>query len=328
MRFFFLVNDATQLEAKQTTTMLIAAAAEQGHEVLISGVKDLSYSTEGAPLFRTRRIRKGSKSSRKKLIRAIVKGKINGVTPGPADVVMIRTNPARDISNKSAHMLALNAAAWCHEKGCRVFNHPRGLVKASSKLYLLSLPASVRPKTIVSHQSEEINLFIERLGGPAVLKPLQGTRGNDVFFVPSTQGNNYNQIIDVLLRQGPVMVQEYLPEAEKGDTRVVVLNGEILQKDGKTASVQRVPGKGELRSNIHAGGSAQPGIISAPIEEAVKLIGPKLVQDGLFLVGLDFIGGKIIEANVFSTGGLRDAERFTEVLFAQHVIEEITSLRC
>ena len=122
------------------------------------------------------------------------------------------------------------------------------------------------------------------------------------------------------------MVQEFISEADKGDTRVIVLNGNILEIDGKTAAIKRVPGKGELRSNIHAGGNAQPGIITGAIKEVVDLIGPKLIQDGLHLVGLDFIGGKIIEINVFSTGGFRDAERFEGVPFTEKVIQEVIVL--
>ena len=325
MRFVFLVNDAVQIEAKQTTAMLIAQAARQGFEVFVCDVTNLSCSSDGIPVAWARKLTMRSYPSLETLVHQIAIARVTEVLLTDADVLMIRTNPARDPGKQWAHALALKLAMWCKEKGVVVINDPIGLMRASSKLYLLEMPASARPKTLISQQHQEIVLFIERLSGPAVLKPLEGTRGNDVFFVSSAADKNLNQIIDVILRQSAVMVQEFIPEADKGDTRVVVFNGDILKVDGHIAAINRVPGKGELRSNIHAGGTAQPGIITDAMSEAVALIGPRLVQDGLALVGLDFIGRKIIEINVFSTGGFRDAERFGNVSFSEKVITALAS---
>ena len=326
MRFVFLVNDVAHVEAKQTTAMLIAEASRQGYEVLVCGVTDLSCSHKGEPEAYARKLSMRTYPSLETLVQEIAIAKGTRVQLTDADVLMIRTNPARDQNRQWAHSLAMRLALWCKERGLLVINDPIGLTRASSKLYLLEIPASARPKTLISQQHQEIIPFIESLAGPAVLKPLEGTRGNDVFFVSSAQDKNLNQIIDVILRQSAVMIQEFIPEADKGDTRVVVFNGKILEVDGKTAAIKRVPGKGELRSNIHAGGNAQPGIITDAIKDVVDLIGPKLVQDGLLLVGLDFIGGKIIEINVFSTGGFRDAERFERVPFTEKVIREVIVL--
>ena len=323
MRFVFLVNDVVHIEAKQTTAMLIAEASRQGYEVLVCGVTDLSCSKEGEPVAWARKLSMRSYPSLETLVHQIAITEAKEVHLTDVDVFMIRTNPARDQSRQWAHSLALRLTVWCKERGVLVINDPFGLMRASSKLYLLEMPASVRPKTLISQQHQQIISFIDSLGSPAVLKPLEGTRGNDVFFVSSTRDNNLNQIIEVILRQSAVMIQEFIPEADQGDTRVVVFNGKILDVDGKMAAIKRVPGKGELRSNIHAGGNAQPGIITDPMRDAVNLIGPKLVDDGLILVGLDFIGGKIIEINAFSTGGFRDAERIERVSFSEKVIQEI-----
>ena len=327
MRFVFLVNDVVRIEAKQTTAMLIAAASRQGYEVLVCGVTDLSCSQEGEPAAWARKLPMRSYPSLESLVREIATSKGKKVQLTDADVLMIRTNPSRDQGRPGAHSLALRLALWCKERSVIVINDPFGLLRASSKLYLLEMPESIYPKTLISQHNEEIISFIDGLGSPAVLKPLEGTRGNDVFFVSSARDNNLNQIIEVISRQSAVMVQGFIPEADKGDTRVVVFNGKILEVDGKTAAINRVPGKGEVRSNIHAGGIAQPGVITNKMRKAVALIGPKLVQDGLLLVGLDFIGGKIIEINVFSTGGFRDAERFEGVSFSEKVIQEIAFLK-
>lgn len=320
MRFMFLVNDAHAIQPSQTTAMLIAAAARH-HTVWVSGVDSLSCRSEG-PCAYAKRLSATAADSLAALMGAIATLPSEPVplTSDAIDVLFMRTNPARDIARSAAHQSALAIARLAEDKGVKVINRPDGLIRAATKLYLLELPAFVRPLTLVSQNRAEIVAFIENLQMPTVLKPLQGTRGNDVFFVSSAADKNLNQIIDVISRQGLVMVQACIPGAEAGDTRVVVMNGEILEIDGKPAAICRVPKKGDFRSNIHAGGTAEPGVITDDMRQTVAAIGDKLVSDGLFLVGLDFIGSQLLELNVFSTGGLRDAERFTNQAFAEYII--------
>lgn len=321
MRFMFLVNDAYAIQPSQTTAMLIAAAARH-HTVWVSGVDSLSCRSEG-PYAYAKRLTATVADSLASLMGAIaaLPSEPVSLTHDAIDVLFIRTNPARDIARSASHQSALAIARLAEDKGVKVINRPDGLIRAATKLYLLELPAFTRPLTLVSQNRMEIVAFIETLQQPAVLKPLQGTRGNDVFFVSSARDKNLNQIMDVILRQGLVMVQACIPGAEAGDIRVVVINGEILEIDSQPAAICRVPGEGDFRSNIHAGGTAKPGIITDSMRKTVAAIGDKLVSDGLFLVGLDFIGSQLLELNVFSTGGLRDAERFTGAAFAEHIIQ-------
>jgi glutathione synthase len=251
---------------------------------------------------------------------AIAQSIPQAVPLGEIDLLFIRTNPARDQSRAALHQLALGLARRCQDQGVCVINQPDGLLRAASKLYSLELPEFTRPATLVSQDRQDILSFIRELPGPAVLKPLQGTRGNDVFFVSVVQEPNLNQIMDVILRQGPVMVQACLPSAALGDTRVLVFQGQLLEIEGQAAAIHRVPAKGDFRSNLHAGGQAQPARITEGMRQVVAAIGPKLVADGLDLVGLDFIDDQLLEVNVFSTGGLRDAERFTGMDFSDRII--------
>ena len=54
-----------------------------------------------------------------------------------------------------------------------------------------------------------------------------------------------------------------------------------------------------------------------------EVVRPKLVQDGMFLVGLDIVGDKLMEINVFSPGGLGSAQRFEKVRFTQGVVDAL-----
>jgi glutathione synthase len=52
-----------------------------------------------------------------------------------------------------------------------------------------------------------------------------------------------------------------------------------------------------------------------------QLIGPKLVKDGLYFVGLDLIGGKLIEVNVLSPGGIVNINRLNKVKLQRRIID-------
>lgn len=326
MRFLFLVNGAEEIQPSQTTAMLIAAAARH-HRVWVAGVGDLCCRDNGDVWAYARPVKAEWSRCLEDLVTALAStaAKAIALHSSTLDIVFIRTNPARDLVRSAIHQTALALLRLVEDGGVKVINQPDGLIRAATKLYLLELPPFTRPSTLVSSNRADILSFIHALAGPAVLKPLQGTRGNDVFFVTSATEANLNQIIDVIFRQGLVMVQQQIPGAEAGDTRVVVMNGEVLVINGQPAAIQRVPKRGDLRSNIHAGGTARQGVVTEAMQKVVTAIGPKLVADGLFLVGLDFIGAQLVEINVFSTGGLRDAEKFTGAAFANRIIQVLAA---
>ena len=74
---------------------------------------------------------------------------------------------------------------------------------------------------------------------------------------------------------------------------------------------------------MHAGGKAEKVEVTDEMLELVEIVRPKLVADGMFLVGLDIVGDKLMEINVFSPGGLGSAQRLYEVDFAPAIIEEL-----
>jgi glutathione synthase len=130
-------------------------------------------------------------------------------------------------------------------------------------------------------------------------------------------------MIDAVSRDGYVIAQEYLPAAARGDLRLFMMNGELLKRNSKYAAFARRRPGGDMRSNIHAGGKvakAQPTEAALRIAELIR---PKLVMDGMFLVGLDIVGDKLMEVNVFSPGGLGSVHQTEKVDFSPHVIEAI-----
>lgn len=322
MHIAVLVNDPEALVAGQTTTMLIHRAAARGHTVDVVGVDGLSSTPEGHVHGRGKRVPASVPSTREALVERLRTGSPHATDLSDVDVLLMRTNPARD-ARHWAHATALSFAGLLEAQGVLVLNRPEGLLRARDKLYLQRLPADVRPPSLVSRDADAIRAFIRDLDGPAVLKPLQGTRGTDVFFVETPDDRNLHQIVDVLTRQGLAVVQAFVPGAAEGDTRVLVMDGEVLEVEGHAAAVRRVPGRGDFRSNLHAGGTAQPASVTPAMHAVVEAIGPLLRTDGLFLVGLDFIGDVIIEVNAFSPGGLRQAEHFEDIDFCAMILDAI-----
>jgi glutathione synthase len=101
------------------------------------------------------------------------------------------------------------------------------------------------------------------------------------------------------------------------------MNGRPLRVKGKYAAFRRIRSGDDMRSNIHAGGTKAAAEIGEAALRIAEIVRPKLVQDGMFLVGLDIVGDKLMEINVFSPGGLGSARQFTKINFSRYVIEAL-----
>ena len=156
-----------------------------------------------------------------------------------------------------------------------------------------------------------------------MLKPLQGSGGTGVFLIDRKESPNLNQIIEAIARDGYVVAQEYLPEAEEGDIRMFIMNGHPLKVDGAYAAFRRRNDTDDMRSNMKAGGSALAVDVTDEMLHMVDIIRPKLVADGMFLVGLDIVGSKLMEVNVFTPGGLGSCQALYDVDFAPAVIADL-----
>ena len=119
------------------------------------------------------------------------------------------------------------------------------------------------------------------------------------------------------------VAQEYLPAAKKGDTRLFLMNGVPLVVDGKVAAFRRLTPKGDVRSNIHVGGRMAKAQVTDAMLAIADIVRPTLTRDGMFLVGLDLVGDKLMEIDVFSPGGLGSASKLEGVDFANAVIQSL-----
>jgi glutathione synthase len=220
-------------------------------------------------------------------------------------------------------MAGINFGRMAMQRGVIVVNDPNGLAKALNKSYFQLFPAEVRPATIITRDRREVRAFADAHDGTIVLKPLSGSGGQGVFLLTRDMLPNLNQMVESISRDGYVIAQEYLPAAKEGDTRLFLMNGVPLRYKGKYAAFRRVRSGDDMRSNIHAGGRKAQAEITSDHLRIAEIVRPKLVQDGMFLVGLDLVGDKLMEINVFSPGGLGSARTFEKVNFAKAVIEAL-----
>ena len=164
------------------------------------------------------------------------------------------------------------------------------------------------PPTLIASDRDEIRAFRAR-HGDIIVKPLFGNGGAGVFHL-RPEDDNMNALLEMFtgIYREPVIVQRYVPEVREGDKRIILIDGEAA------GAVNRVPAKGEARSNLHVGGTATQEPRSRPRDrEICEAIGPALKQRGLVFVGIDVIGDYLTEINVTSPTGLQEINRFDGV---------------
>lgn len=326
MKIGFVVNDMKTEQAGYTTTRMAMQAINMGHEAWMIEVGDLSYDPDEYIRAMARMAPRSNYKSHTTYFKDLQsdRAKLERITIDELDILLLRNNPTDDAIHRPwAQNAGLIFGRVAMRHGVIVLNDPNGLAKALNKMYFQNFPEEVRPRTLITRSHREIKAFAKEQCGTIVLKPLQGSGGQNVFLVRPDDLPNLNQMIDAVSRDGYVIAQEYLPAAAEGDMRLFVLNGKPLRYRGKYAAFHRVRTGADMRSNIHAGGETQQAEITDTALELVEMVRPKLVQDGMFMVGLDIVGNKLMEINVFSPGGLGSAQKFEKVNFNIAVIEAL-----
>jgi glutathione synthase len=246
------------------------------------------------------------------------------LTVDELDVLLLRNDPADDLVDRPwAQAAGIQFGDLAARRGVTVVNDPVGLGRAQTKLYLEHFPPAVRPASLITRDVDEVRAFVEERGGKAVLKPLQGSGGSGVFIVQPEDEVNLDQMVEALARDGYLIAQEYLPEASEGDTRLFLMEGRPLESGGHHAAFRRMSADGEARTNMRVGGTVEPADVDDAMLALVDQVGPRLIEDGIFLAGLDIAAGRLLEVNVFSPGGLGSVLRMTGVDFAPVIVNAL-----
>ena len=197
----------------------------------------------------------------------------------------------------------------------------QALVRSRDKLRSLQILARAGigiPKTAFasSPKDKDLDNLIESVGGaPCVVKLLEGTQGIGVILAENQKAAK--SVLEAFMKlKANMLVQEFIKEAGGADIRVFVVDGQIV------GSMKRQAKEGEIRSNLHRGGSAQV-IDLTPEERATAIKAVKKL--GLGIAGVDLLqssrGPLVMEVN--SSPGLEGIEGATGVDIAGKIIEYV-----
>lgn len=276
-----------------TTFDLALEAASRGWEIFVYGPSELSLVN-------------GRVQARARKIQDIARRDDTHVTLDPpqlldlheVDVVLIRQDPPFNMAYITAAQILERLTP-----DVLVLNDPRSIRDAPEKLFVLEFP-ELTPPTLITRDRTAV-LDFRKTHGDIIVKPLYGNGGAGVFKIAEDDGN-LSALIEMFeeVFEEPYIVQKFLPDVSGGDKRIILIDGEAV------GAINRVPARGETRSNMHAGGKAEAVEMTARDQEICDRIGPELSKRGLVLVGIDVIGDWLTEINVTSPTGIQEVRRF------------------
>lgn len=209
------------------------------------------------------------------------------------DVVLMRQDPPFDLG----YITATHLLERVRDKTL-IVNDPVSVRNAPEKMFVLDF-AQFMPPTLITRTLDEVRAF-HRAHGQIVIKPLHGNAGSAVMHI-GPDGKNLAALTELFgeVWKEPFMAQAFIPDVASGDKRIVLIDGEVA------GAINRIPGSGEIRSNLAAGGRAEATQLT-PGEQAIcDAIGAELKARGLLFVGIDVIGGRwLTEINVTSPTGI------------------------
>lgn len=215
------------------------------------------------------------------------------------DVVLMRQDPPFDLG----YITATHLLERLRDETL-VVNDPGAVRNAPEKVWVLDF-ARFMPPTMLTRSLGAARKFLAK-HGEIVIKPLHGNAGKAVFKIEADGANlaPLMELFNATYRE-PHVLQAFLPAVAEGDKRIVLVDGEIA------GAINRRPAKGDIRSNLAAGGTAEATELTETEHEICEALGPELKRRGLLFVGIDVIGGKwLTEINVTSPTGIVAIDKF------------------
>ncbi len=275
-----------------STFALALEAQSRGHELFYYGPRDLSFrdGKVTAPL-------------RPLTVKPQIGAHFTLGAPALSDlanldVVLMRQDPPFDMG----YITATHILERIHPKTL-VVNDPFQVRNAPEKLFVTQFEGLMPPTLISSDRAEIVSFRAEHKD--IIVKPLYGNGGAGVFRIREDD-ENLSSLLEMFTQfyREPAMVQRYVPEVRQGDKRIILVDGIAA------GAINRVPAKGEVRSNMHVGGKPELSEMTKRDMEICEAIGPELKARGLIFTGIDVIGDYLTEINVTSPTGIQELKRF------------------
>ena len=298
----------TIIYEKDTTFMMMLGAHARGHEVYYLPEDGISF-IEGKVYFNVTKVIPQAMAHlpfKKELTTCLSQDDIHAV--------FIRPDPPVD-----EHYL-MNTWFLDHlPKRIAIINSPSGIRTVNEKVWVSQFK-NITPSTIISANKEDLMDFIAKHKN-VIAKPTNAFGGQSIFHIE--KGNTNTKVILETLTERyykAIVLQKYIPEAENGDKRILLLNGKVL------GCLLRMHEAGEHRNNFFAGGKPMPTQINARDKKIVAILKPHLQKLGLYFVGIDILGDYLIEVNVTSPTCLQEMNRLYKVNLEEKIIDFVEKL--
>ncbi|MFT5807997.1 MAG: glutathione synthase [Moritella dasanensis] len=318
MKICFVMYPWESVEPENDSTLrMIHEVASRGHTVALTTPNNLTMRDSMSIAF-CKVLKKGAVSANIPGFYRKAEFREAQLPLAGFDAIIMRSNPPLDT-------MALNFLDSVRDDTF-IMNDIDGLRVANNKLYTASmsdLNKEFIPVTHVSKQRDYLeSVLAENTKDCMILKPLNGYGGSGVILLDKKAKSSVKSLLDFYIgdNQNYVILQDYIEGAEEGDVRIMMLNGQPI------GAMKRIPADGDVRSNIHAGGKEVKHVLTKQELRLCKHIGPKLVRDGLYLVGLDVINGKLVEVNVLSPGGITRINRLNRTKLQIEIIDFVESV--
>ena len=308
MKIAFQMDPIEDVDINADSTFRLAEEAQnRGHDLYVYTPNDLTFN-RGKVVAKVRSI-----NLKRKIGDHVNFGAVELLELSEFGVIWLRQDPPFDMGYiTNTHLLDLVA------KETLIVNNPFWVRNLPEKLLVLEFPDLI-PDTMISRDLEEIKEF-KREFKDIIVKPLYGNGGAGVFRLKEDD-KNLTSLHELFFNMSsePLIAQSFLPDVKNGDKRIILVDGNPV------GAINRVPKAGEIRSNMHVGGKAEPAKLSQRDREICNAIGPTLKSKGQVFVGIDIIGDYLTEINVTSPTGIQELERFDNVNIAEmiwHAVEE------
>ena len=308
MKIAFQMDPIENVDIYADSTFRLAEEAQnRGHDLYVYTPDDLTFN-RGKIAAKVRSI-----SLKRKIGDHVNFGAVELLDLSEFGIIWLRQDPPFDMGYiTNTHLLDLVS------KKTLIVNNPFWVRNLPEKLLVLKFPNLI-PDTIISRDLEEIKEF-KREFKDIIVKPLYGNGGAGIFRLKEDD-KNLTSLYEIYssISSEPLIVQAFLPDVKNGDKRIILVDGNPV------GAINRVPKPGEIRSNMHVGGKAEPAKLSPRDREICSAIGPTLKSKGQVFVGIDVIGEYLTEINVTSPTGIQELEQFDNVNIAEmiwHAVEE------
>ena len=308
MKIAFQMDPIEYVDINADSTFRLAEEAQnRGHDLYVYTPNDLTFN-RGKVAAKVRSI-----NLTRKIGDHVSFGAVELLDLSEFGIIWLRQDPPFDMGYiTNTHLLDLV------DKETLIVNNPFWVRNLPEKLLVLEFPDLI-PDTVISRDLDEIKEF-KREFKDIIVKPLYGNGGAGIFRLKEDDKNltSLHELFSNMSSE-PLIAQAFLPDVRNGDKRIILVDGSPV------GAINRVPKAGEIRSNMHVGGKAEPAKLSQRDREICSAIGPTLKSKGQVFVGIDVIGEYLTEINVTSPTGIQELERFDNVNIAEmiwHAVEE------